>query len=117
MGSAPQTDPLFLQSEINRLTKALGSKTNDFDYLTSRYQEASAVASESSLEVVQLKAELDKLRRQMESNIKMVTWTHEKKMLSDKIKELEDRCKLLEHLLEESERRGQQNESQPGTST
>src|SRR5579862_9509695 len=54
MANAPKVDPLFLQHEILRLTKSLESKTKDFDYLTGRYQESSAAASESAAEVREL---------------------------------------------------------------
>ena len=62
MANAPQTDPLFLQHEILRLTKSLESKTKDFDYLAARYQESSAAASESAAEVMELKKEVEELK-------------------------------------------------------
>jgi predicted nucleic acid-binding Zn-ribbon protein len=96
ISSAPHSDPVFLQGEINRLVKALENKTKDFDYLTSRYQDASSTASESVLEVSQLKEEVEKLKRRLEIDIKAVTWASEKKVLMEKIQELEARCSLLE---------------------
>jgi predicted nucleic acid-binding Zn-ribbon protein len=96
MASAPQNDPVFLQSEILRLTKALETKTKDFEYVSARYQDASAAAVDSATEVTQLKAELEKLKRRVETDVKAVSWEGEKKVLLEKINDLEGRCKLLE---------------------
>jgi hypothetical protein len=79
-----------------RLTKALDSKTKDFEYVSARYQDASVAAADSAAEVVQLKNELEKLRRRVEMDVKAVSWEGEKKMLLERIQELEVRCKLLE---------------------
>jgi len=96
IASAPQSDPVFLQGEVTRLTKALENKNKDFTYLASRYQDASAAASESAAEIAQLKEEMEHLRRRLEMDVKAVTWEAERKTLIEKIKELEGRCKLLE---------------------
>jgi chromosome segregation ATPase len=96
IANAPTTDPQYLQNEIMRLTKALESKTTDFDYVTARYQEASAAASESVAEVLSLKAEVERLKRHIETDVRAITWEGEKKALTEKVNELEARCKLLE---------------------
>jgi len=104
IASAPQSDPVFLTGEINRLTKALENKTKDFDYLAARYQDASASASESVAEVAQLKEETEGLRRRLEMDVKAVTWEGERKALRERIQELEDRCKLLEDNLQRAQK-------------
>jgi predicted nucleic acid-binding Zn-ribbon protein len=96
MANAPQTDPLFLQHEILRLTKSLESKTKDFDYLAERYQESSAAASESAGQVGELKKEVEALKRRVEMDVRAVSWEGEKKVLLEKVKVLEDQYKLLE---------------------
>ena len=96
LSTAPPSDPLYLQGEIIRLSKALESKTKDFDYLAARYQEASAAASESAAEVLALKGEVEKLKRQLEVDVKQISWEGERKVLIARVEELEGRCKLLE---------------------
>jgi predicted nucleic acid-binding Zn-ribbon protein len=96
LSQAAHTDPQFLQGEIIRLTKALESKTRDFDFVAARYQEAGAAANESSNAVIELKAEVEKLTTRLEMDVKAVTWEGQKKVLLDRIKELEGKCKLLE---------------------
>lgn len=103
--SAPQSDPVFLHGEIMRLTKALESKTKDFEYVSARYQDASVAAADSAAEVLQLKAELEKLKRRVEMDVKAVSWEGEKKMLLERIQELEGRCKLLEDRDEKVQRK------------
>jgi len=96
IASAPQSDPVSLQGEVSRLAKALENKTKDFDYLASRYQDASAAASDSVVEINQLKAEVERLTRRLEMDIKAVTWEGERKMLRERVQELEERCRMLE---------------------
>jgi len=74
----------------------LENKTKDFDYLASRYQDASAAASDSVVEITQLKAEVERLTRRLEMDIKAVTWEGERKMLRERVQELEERCRMLE---------------------
>jgi hypothetical protein len=96
MTNAPLSDPKFLEGEILRLTKLLESKTKDFDFVTLRYQESSAAASESAAEVVELKKELESLKIKLEMDVKAVSWEGEKKALMEKVSGLEEKCKLLE---------------------
>lgn len=105
IASAPQSDPIFLQGEIVRLTKALESKTKDFEYVSARYQDASVAAADSAAEVIQLKASLENLRRRVEMDVKAVSWEGEKRMLLERIQELEGRCKLLEEREERVQRK------------
>ena len=107
MANAPTADPLYLQSELNRLTRALESKTRDFDYTSSQYQDASAKAAESGREVLQLRQELEKLRRQVGTDVKEVTWEAERKVLEEKCRALEEKCRVLE----ERERRRKEREN------
>jgi hypothetical protein len=96
IAAAPHTDPLWLSGELTRLTKALESKTNDFNFVSARYQDASVSAAESAAEVAELKVEVEKLRRQVEGDVKAVSWEGEKRVLVERIRELEGRCRLLE---------------------
>jgi len=107
LANAPTTDPLYLQSELNRLTKALESKTRDFDYTSAQYQDASAKAAESGREVLVLRQELEKLRRQVGADLKEITWEAERKALEEKCRALVEKCKVLE----ERERRREERES------
>jgi len=100
MASAPETDPLHMQSEILRLTKALESKTKDFEFVAARYQEAGAAASENAQEANRLKAEVENLTRRLEVDVKKITWEGERRVLLEKIRELEAKCKLLEETVE-----------------
>ena len=112
LAQAEHSNPMFLQGEIMRLTKALESKVRDFDYLAARYQDASGAANESSNAVKELKAEVERLTIRLETDVKAITWAGEKKILVEKIKELEEKCKLLE----EREQRIQRKE-ESGAST
>ena len=105
LAQAEHTDPKFLQGEIIRLTKALESKTRDFDFLAARYQDASGAANEATSTVTELKAQVEKLTARLEVDVKAVTWDGERKALLDKIKELEGKCKLLEEREQRIERR------------
>jgi chromosome segregation ATPase len=96
MTNAPLSDPMFLEGEVARLTKLLESKAKDFDFVTLRYQESSAAASESATEVVELKKELESLKIKLEMDVKAVSWEGEKKVLMEKVSGLEEKCKLLE---------------------
>jgi prophage DNA circulation protein len=112
IAAAPASGPVFLQGEVSRLTKALESKTGDFNYLTARYQDASLAAAESAAEVVELKREVENLKRRVETDVKAVSWEGERKALMDKIQALEERCKLLE----DREQRVQKKQGEGGTS-
>src|SRR5271167_1079406 len=104
--NAPHSDPKFLHSEVARLTKFLESKTKDFDFVTVRYQESSAAASESAAEVVELKKELETLKIRLEMDVKAVSWEGEKKALMEKVSTLEEKCKLLEERAQRVQKEG-----------
>jgi chromosome segregation ATPase len=104
ISAAPQSDPVALQGEIMRLSKALESKTKDFEYLAAKYQDASAAAAELAAKELELKNEVEELKRRIEVDVRTIGWESEKKAMLQKLKELEERCKLLE----ERERRAQQ---------
>lgn len=106
MTNAPLSDPRFLQGEVARLTKLLESKVKDFDFVTLRYQESSAAASESAAEVVDLKKELESLKIRLEMDVKAVSWEGEKKVLMEKVSALEEKCKLLEERAERVQEKG-----------
>lgn len=53
-------------------------------------------AAESAAEVAELKVEVEKLRRQVEGDVKAVSWEGEKRVLVERVRELEGRCRLLE---------------------
>jgi len=89
----PHSDPVFLQSEVIRLSKALDSKTSDFNYLAERYQEASSSAARSAGEVKDLQMQVESLTRRMETDVKAVTWEGEKRALKEKLKALQERCR------------------------
>jgi hypothetical protein len=96
ISQATNSDPVFFAGEISRLTKALESKTKDFDFLAGRYQDASVAANEATNEVTELKAQVEKLRTRLDTHVQEVTWEGEKKVLLERIQELEGKCKLLE---------------------
>ena len=104
-GAAQQPSPGSLEEEVKRLKRSLDSKTRDFDYLTAVYQDASATASESAMEVVQLKKEVEELKRRIEIDVRAVTWEGEKKALMEKVKSLESKCKLLAETIERLQRK------------
>ena len=107
IANAPTTNPLHLQSEINRLTKALESKTRDFDYTSAQYQDASAKAAESGREVLELRQEVERLRRRLETDVKEITWEAERKVMEERCRVLEEKCKVLE----ERDRRREEREN------
>jgi chromosome segregation ATPase len=115
VSNSPQTGIVALQAEVSKLKKSLESKTRDFDYLSARYQDASAAAVSATSEVKTLNEEVEGLKRRLETDVKAITWESEKKGLLEKIKALEGRCKLLE----EQERRfmRKQNDEVKRTST
>jgi len=94
--SALPNEPPALQAEILKLQKALENKTRDFDYVTARYQEASAAAASGAMEVAALKAEVEGLRRRVEGDVKRASWEGERAQLIARVGELEERCRLLE---------------------
>src|SRR5271168_3248123 len=106
MANAPTSDLIHLVFEINRLTKALESKTRDFDYTSAQYQDVSVKAAESGREVLELRQEVEKLRRRVGTGVKEVTWEAERKVLEEKCRALEEKCRVLE----ERERRREERE-------
>src|SRR5579859_1108328 len=50
ISGAANTDPIVLADKIMKLTRALESKTKDFDFLAARYQDASGAANEATNE-------------------------------------------------------------------
>jgi chromosome segregation ATPase len=105
IATAPTTDPLHMQAELTRLTKALDSKTRDFDYTSAQYQDASVKAAESGREVVGLRNEVEVLRRRVEGgDIRGRAWEREKRVLGEKCRVLEGKCRLLEEVEKRRER-------------
>ena len=96
ISEAVNTDPIVLADKIMKLTRALESKTKDFDFLAARYQDASGAANEARNEVAELKAQVEKLERRVNTDVREVALEGEKKVLLERIKELEGRCILLE---------------------
>jgi chromosome segregation ATPase len=111
IAAAPESGPVALQGEIIRLSKAIESKTKDFDYLAAKYQDASAAAAEKAANEFELKKEVEELKRRLEVDVKTISWESEKKAMLQKVKELEERCKLLEERERRAQRKGDQGKS------
>lgn len=111
IAAAPESDPVALQGEIIRLSKSLESKAKDFDYLAAKYQDASAAAAEKAAKEIELKNEVEELKRRLEIDIKTISWESEKEARLQKVKELEERCNLLEERERRAQRKGDHGKS------